>query len=180
MAAAYLWSQGERPDTIPAMSDSDSPVVLTGTMNRLNGTPQDLGEYLGNVTLVVNTASKCGLTPQFESLQAIYSDKKDQGFTILGFPANDFMEQEPGSADEIAEFCQINYGVEFPMFEKTTVVGDEANPLFASLAELSEQPEWNFAKYLIDRDGRLVAKFPAPMTPEDEELVSAIEEALSA
>ena len=118
------------------MSDSESPVVLTGTMNRLNGSPQDLGEFLGNVTLVVNTASKCGLTPQFEGLQAIYSQKKEEGFTVLGFPANDFMEQEPGSTDEIAEFCQINYGVEFPMFEKTTVVGEEANPLFASLDDL--------------------------------------------
>lgn len=162
------------------MSDSDSPVVLTGTMNRLNGTPQDLGEYLGEVTLVVNTASKCGLTPQFEGLQALYAANRERGFNVLGFPANDFMEQEPGSADEIAEFCQINYGVEFPMFEKTTVVGDEANPLFSELASQSEEPEWNFAKYLIDREGRLVRKFPAPMTPEDEELTAAIEEALSA
>jgi len=161
------------------MSESERPVVLTGSMNRLNGKSQDLGEYLGKVTLVVNTASKCGLTPQYEGLQALYSEKKDQGFTVLGFPANDFMEQEPGTADEIAEFCQANYGVEFPMFEKTTVVGEEANPLFAELAAQSEQPEWNFAKYLIDREGRLIRKFPAPMTPEDEELTGAIEAALA-
>lgn len=160
------------------MSDQERPVVLTGTMNRLNGTEQDLGEYLGEVTLVVNTASKCGLTPQFEGLQALYAANRDRGFNVLGFPANDFMEQEPGSADEIAEFCQINYGVEFPMFEKSTVVGDDANPLFAELAAQSEQPEWNFAKYLIDREGRLVRKFPAPTTPEDEELTAAIEAAL--
>jgi len=157
------------------MSESERPVVLTGSMNRLNGTEQDLGEYLGHVTLVVNTASKCGLTPQFEALQAIYADRKDKGFTVLGFPANDFLEQEPGSADEIAEFCQINYGVEFPMFEKTTVVGDEANPLFAELAAQSEQPEWNFAKYLVDREGRLVKKFPAPTAPDDPEIIEAIE-----
>jgi glutathione peroxidase len=161
------------------MNESERPVVLTGSMNRLDGKPQDLGEFLGDVTLVVNTASKCGLTPQFEGLQALYAGKRDRGFTVLGFPANDFMEQEPGTADEIAEFCQVNYGVEFPMFEKTTVVGDDANPLFAELAAQSEQPEWNFAKYLIDREGRLIRKFPAPMTPEDEELTGAIEQALA-
>lgn len=157
------------------MSDSERPVVLTGNMNRLDGSGQNLGDYLGKVTLVVNTASKCGLTPQFEALQSVYAVKKDQGFTVLGFPANDFMEQEPGSSGEIAEFCQINYGVEFPMFEKTTVVGDEANPLFVALAAQSEQPEWNFAKYLIDREGRLVRKFPAPTAPDDPEVIEAIE-----
>ena len=159
----------------PAMSDSERPVVLAGSMNRLNGTEQDLGEYVGQVTLVVNTASKCGLTPQFEALQAIYADRKDRGFTVLGFPANDFMEQEPGSATEIEEFCQVNYGVQFPMFEKTSVIGEDANPLFAQLAAQSEQPEWNFAKYLIDREGRLVRKFPAPTAPDDPEIIEAIE-----
>ncbi len=157
------------------MSEQERPVVLTGTMNRLNGSEQDLGEYVGEVTLVVNTASKCGLTPQFEALQALYAANRERGFNVLGFPANDFMEQEPGSADEIAEFCQVNYGVEFPMFEKTAVVGDEANSLFAELAAQSEQPEWNFAKYLIDREGRLVKKFPAPTAPDDPEIVAAIE-----
>lgn len=157
------------------MSERENPVVLAGTMNRLNGTEQDLGEYLGEVNLVVNTASKCGLTPQFEALQALYAANRERGFNVLGFPANDFMEQEPGSADEIAEFCQINYGVEFPMFEKSTVVGDAANPLFTELAAQSEQPEWNFAKYLIDREGRLVKKFPAPTAPDDPEIIEAIE-----
>lgn len=157
------------------MSDQERPVVLAGNMNRLNGTEQDLREYVGGVTLVVNTASKCGLTPQFEALQAIYADRKDKGFTVLGFPANDFMEQEPGSADDIAEFCQVNYGVEFPMFEKSTVIGDEANPLFAELAAQSEQPEWNFAKYLVDRDGQLVRKFAAQTAPDDPEVIEAIE-----
>jgi glutathione peroxidase len=160
------------------MENQEAPVVLTGTMTRLDGSQQDLSEYLGKVTLVVNTASKCGLTPQFENLQKIYSEKNADGFTVLGFPANDFMEQEPGTGEEIAEFCQKNYGVEFPMFEKTTVVGDEANPLFAELAAQSEQPEWNFAKYLIDRDGKLISKFPAPTDPADEELVAAIDSAL--
>lgn len=162
------------------MENQDSPVVLTGTMTRLDGSEQDLSDYLGKVTLVVNTASKCGLTPQFENLQKIYSEKNADGFTVLGFPANDFLEQEPGTSEEIGEFCQKNYGVEFPMFEKTTVVGDEANPLFAELANQSEEPEWNFAKYLIDRDGRLITKFPAPTDPSDDKVIAAIDSALSA
>ena len=97
---------------------------------------------------------------------------------MLGFPANDFFEQEPGGEDEIAEFCQVNYGVSFPMFAKTSVKGDDANPLFATLTELSEEPEWNFAKYLIGRDGKLVSKFPAQTVPEDPEVVAAIDAAL--
>ncbi|MBK5232440.1 MAG: glutathione peroxidase [Thermoleophilia bacterium] len=149
-------------------------------MELLDGSEQDLGEYLGGVTLVVNTASKCGLTPQFEGLQKIYSENRDRGLTVLGFPANDFMDQEPGTGDEIAEFCQKNYGVEFPMFAKTSVVGDEANPLFSDLAAQSEQPEWNFAKYLIDRDGKLITKFPAPTDLADDEIVAAIDSALGA
>ena len=160
------------------MENQDSPVVLAGSMELLDGTEKDLGEYLGGVTLVVNTASKCGLTPQFESLQKVYSENRDRGFTVLGFPANDFMEQEPGTGEEIAEFCQKNYGVEFPMFAKTSVVGDEANPLFAELANQSEQPEWNFAKYLIDREGRLIRKFPAPTDPADDDVIAAIDSAL--
>lgn len=160
------------------MDKKEPPVVLTGTMQLLDGTDQDLGEYLGGVTLVVNTASKCGLTPQFEGLQRIHSENRDRGFRVLGFPANDFLEQEPGTGEEIAEFCQKNYGVEFPMFAKTTVVGDEANPLFAELAAQSEQPEWNFAKYLIDREGRLISKFPAPTDPAGEELLGAINAAI--
>lgn len=162
------------------MENQEPPVVLTGTMELLDGSEQDLGEYLGGVTLVVNTASKCGLTPQFEGLQKIYSENRDRGLTVLGFPANDFMDQEPGTGDEIAEFCQKNYGVEFPMFAKTSVVGDEANPLFSDLAAQSEQPEWNFAKYLIDRDGKLITKFPAPTDLADDEIVAAIDSALGA
>ncbi|MGK2931315.1 MAG: glutathione peroxidase [Solirubrobacterales bacterium] len=160
------------------MENHEAPVVLTGTMTRLDGSEQDLSDYLGQVTLVVNTASKCGLTPQFENLQKIFHEKNADGFTVLGFPANDFLEQEPGTSEEIGEFCQKNYGVEFPMFEKTTVVGDGANPLFAELADQSEEPEWNFAKYLIDREGRLITKFPAPTDPADDEVIAAIDSAL--
>ena len=156
------------------MSAESGGVVLTGSMTGLEGDERDLGDYIGKVVLVVNTASKCGLTPQFEGLQRIYEAHHEDGLEILGFPANNFMDQEPGTDGEIAEFCQKNYGVSFPMFAKTDVVGDEANPLFARLTEASEAPEWNFAKYLIARDGTLVAKFAAGTEPEDEELVAAI------
>lgn len=156
------------------MSEESGEVVLSGSMTGLEGDERDLGEYLGHVVLVVNTASKCGLTPQFEGLQRIYEAHREDGLEILGFPANNFMEQEPGSDEEIAEFCQKNYGVSFPMFAKTDVVGEGANPLFKRLSAGSEEPEWNFAKYLIARDGSLVAKFPAGTEPEDAELVEAI------
>lgn len=157
------------------MSDQNEGPFLTGSMTGLEGDERDLGQYLGSVVLVVNTASKCGLTPQYEGLQKIYEANRERGFEILGFPANNFMDQEPGDDQEIAGFCQRNYGVEFPMFSKTDVVGTGANPLFARLAAASEEPEWNFAKYLIGRDGRLVGKFAASTAPEDEELVAAIE-----
>ena len=160
------------------MSELDGDSILTGSMKGLDGSDQDLSEFEGDVVLVVNTASKCGLTPQYEGLQRLYDEKNDAGFTVLGFPANDFFEQEPGGEDEIAEFCQVNYGVSFPMFAKTSVKGDDANPLFATLTELSEEPEWNFAKYLIGRDGKLVSKFPAQTVPEDPEVVAAIDAAL--
>ena len=144
----------------------------------LDGSAADLHDLEGKAVLVVNVASKCGLTPQYEGLQRLYDEKNDAGFTVLGFPANDFFEQEPGGEDEIAEFCQVNYGVSFPMFAKTSVKGDDVNPLFATLTELSEEPEWNFAKYLIGRDGKLVSKFPAQTVPEDPEVVAAIDAAL--
>lgn len=160
------------------MSENGGDSILTGTMKRLDGSEQDLSEFEGQVVLVVNTASKCGLTPQYEGLQRLYDEKGEKGFTVLGFPANDFFEQEPGGEDEIAEFCQVNYGVSFPMFAKTSVKGDGVNPLFATLTELSEEPEWNFAKYLIGRDGKLVSKFPAQTVPEDPEVVAAIDAAL--
>jgi len=161
------------------MSEQSGEVVLSGSMTGLEGDERDLGQYLGKVVLVVNTASKCGLTPQFEGLQRVYEEKGEQGLEILGFPANNFMDQEPGTDDEIAEFCQKNYGVGFPMFAKTDVVGDSANPLFSRLADGSEPPEWNFAKYLIGRDGRLVSKFPAGTEPEDAEILAAIDAALA-
>jgi len=157
------------------MSEESGEVVLSGSMTGLEGDACDLGQYLGKVVLVVNTASKCGLTPQYEGLQRVYESRQGEGLEILGFPANNFMDQEPGTDDEIAEFCQKNYGVGFPMFARTDVVGDTANPLFTRLAAGSEAPEWNFAKYLVGRDGRLIAKFPAGTEPEDDTLLAAID-----
>ncbi|MFN8617020.1 MAG: glutathione peroxidase [Dehalococcoidia bacterium] len=154
-------------------------MVLERTMKRLNGKDEDLSQYKGKVVMVVNTASKCGLTPQYKGLQAIYDQYHEKGFEILGFPANNFMGQEPGSNDEISEFCEINYGVTFPMFAKISVKGDDMDPLYR---EITTMPEpiggdvlWNFQKYLLDRDGNVVQKIGPQTTPEDPAVTSAIE-----
>ncbi len=143
-------------------------------MPLLNGEQQDLAEYEGDVVLVVNTASECGFTPQFENLQSLYESKRDEGLVVLGFPADDVAGQEPRSNEEIAEFCEANYGVEFPMFALINAEGDDAHPLFRQLGE----PDWNFNKYLLDRDGRLVERWGSTTGPEDAELVAAIDEQL--
>jgi glutathione peroxidase len=136
--------------------------------------------YGGQVLLVVNTASKCGFTPQYEGLEAMHAKYKDQGFAVLGFPSNDFMGQEPGSEEEIQEFCTLTYGVKFPMFEKVQVRGDTPTPLYADLIEATgEAPGWNFHKYLIDRSGKVIASFGSRTTPQDPKLVAAIEKALA-
>lgn len=167
-------------------------------LKRLNGGADSLAEHAGKVLLVVNTASKCGLTPQYEGLEKLYKEYRDQGFEVLGFPANDFAGQEPGSDTEIAEFCSLNYGVSFPMFAKGDVTGPGKQPLYAALtaAEPSkrgdaagfrenlrgygmtptEDPEvlWNFEKFLIGRNGAVVGRFAPNMSPDDPELVAAI------
>ena len=137
--------------------------------------------YGGQVLLVVNTASKCGFTPQYEGLEAMYAKYKDQGFAVLGFPSNDFMGQEPGSEEDIQEFCTLTYGVKFPMFEKVQVRGSGATPLYRDLAAATgEAPGWNFHKYLIDREGKVVASFGSRTTPDDPKLVAEIEKLLAA
>lgn len=139
--------------------------VYDFTMDRLNGKPQPLDDYKGKVLLVVNTASKCGFTPQFEGLEELYKDLKDKGLEILGFPCNQFGKQDPGSDDEIGEFCQINYGVSFPMFSKIEVNGDGAAPLYKHLKAVkpgmmgTKGIKWNFTKFLIDRDGNVIKRF---------------------
>lgn len=136
--------------------------------------------YGGQVLLVVNTASKCGFTPQYEGLEAMYAKYKDQGFAVLGFPSNDFMGQEPGSEEDIQEFCTLTYGVKFPMFEKVQVRGSDATPLYRDLAAATgEAPGWNFHKYLIDREGRVVASFGSRTTRDDPKLVAEIEKQLA-
>lgn len=135
--------------------------------------------HRGKVLLIVNTASKCGYTPQYDGLEKLHAKYEEAGFSVLGFPSNDFMGQEPGSEQEIQEFCRLTYGVKFPMYEKTPVKGNDAHPLFKALAEVSgTYPTWNFHKFLIDRNGKLIAQFSPSTKPTDIQLVSAIEQAL--
>jgi len=135
--------------------------------------------YSGKVVLVVNTASKCGNTPQYDGLEKLYEQYGAEGLVVLGFPSNDFMGQEPGTEEKIEEFCRLTYGVEFPMFEKTSVKKDNADPFYVALAESSgTYPTWNFHKYLIGRDGMLISDFSPRTQPYDDKLVAAIEQAL--
>jgi glutathione peroxidase len=135
--------------------------------------------YEGRVVLVVNTASKCGNTPQYDGLEKLYEEYGDAGLVVLGFPSNDFMGQEPGTEEEIQTFCRLTYGVKFPMFEKTTVRKENASPFFAALADAAgTYPTWNFHKFLIGRDGQLIREFSPRTRPYDTQLVAAIEEAL--
>ena len=132
--------------------------------------------YKGKVVLIVNTASRCGFTPQFEPLEALYKSYKDRGFVVLGFPSNDFGSQDPGTEKEIASFCRLTYGVEFPMFEKTHAIKSAASPFYKTLGELSgEYPQWNFHKYLLDKQGKLVASFASHVSPTDKKLTDLIE-----
>jgi len=153
-------------------------------INSLTGQPGKLAEQKGKVALMVNVASKCGLTPQYEGLEKIYEQYRDRGFTVLGFPCNQFLEQEPGTPDEIAEFCQVNYGVQFPIFEKIDVNGDDTHALFAELEKTADDEghsgdiRWNFEKFLVDGDGRVVKRFAPTVEPEAPELVKEIEGAL--
>ncbi|MEO5566002.1 MAG: glutathione peroxidase [Luteimonas sp.] len=144
--------------------------------------PVDLARtYGGDVLLIVNTASKCGFTPQFEALEALHAKYAKQGFAVLGFPSGDFMAQEFTDEKKIQEFCTLTYGVKFPMFEKVHVVGADATPLYRDLlAATGKAPKWNFHKYLIGRDGKVLANFPSKVKPDDPTVVAAIERALAA
>jgi glutathione peroxidase len=146
----------------------------------LAGQPADLGAYAGKVTLVVNVASKCGFTPQYKGLESLYQEYSGKGFTVLGFPSNDFGGQEPGSPEEIRTFCERNYGVTFPMFAKlVTKAGPEQSPIYQFLGKTGDLPSWNFCKYLVGKDGKVIAFFPSKVTPEDKELRGAIDTALA-
>lgn len=145
-----------------------------------SGKPRSLCEFSGKVVLVVNTASQCGYTPQYEGLETLYKRYQKRGLAVVGFPSNDFGGQEPGSNKEVAEFCKLNYGVSFPMFEKTVVTGQKANPLYADLSRRTgSAPRWNFHKYLIDRSGTRVASFDSEVAPADPRLARQIERLLA-
>lgn len=148
------------------------------------GESMTLSAYQGRVMLIVNTASKCGFTGQYEGLQALHEQYKDSGLVVLGFPANNFLSQEPGSNEEIQTFCRLNYGVTFPMFEKISVKGDDQHALYQYLTSKETNPEfggkieWNFNKFLISREGRIIDRFGSRTKPQDEKLISALNEAL--
>lgn len=165
--------------SLPALAcESD---LLDQNFRRLASTEEvNLCEaYGGKVLLIVNTASKCGNTPQYDGLEKLYDQYGDAGLVVLGFPSNDFMGQEPGTEEQIEEFCRLTYGVEFPMFEKISVKKDNADPFYAALAESAgTYPTWNFHKYLVGRDGKVIREFSPRTKPYDEELVAAIEQAL--
>jgi glutathione peroxidase len=148
--------------------------------NTLMGKPADLAMYRGKVSLVVNVASKCGFTPQYEGLEKLQREMKGQPFNVLGFPSNDFGAQEPGSAAEIQQFCKLTYDVTFPMFEKVvTMRGPAQSPVYEFLGRSGNLPAWNFAKFVVDKAGKVVAFFPSDVTPESPELRGAIKKALA-
>ena len=165
----------------PLASPAHCPAILNHTFDRLQDEkPQSLCQYAGKVVLVVNTASFCGFTSQYKGLEALNTKYKDQGLVVLGFPSNDFA-QEKGSNKEIADFCESTFGVKFPMFTKTQVTGDGAAPLFKQLtAQTGQKPRWNFHKYLIGRDGKVIDQYSSMTGPESKTLLSAIDKALKA
>lgn len=158
--------------------------VYEFTMNSIEGQPLPLAKFEGKVMLIVNVASKCGFTPQYEGLEAVYEKYKEQGFVIVGFPANDFMAQEPGTNEEIKTFCSRKYNVKFPIYSKISVKGEDKAPLYQFLTDTTANPKtggeikWNFTKFLIDRDGKVIARFESPVKPDSPEVISAIEKAL--
>ncbi|MBL0926112.1 MAG: glutathione peroxidase [Phycisphaerales bacterium] len=172
-------------DAQPAKPAAKDPAyVLDHEMKLIDGTPQRLDGFKGKVILIVNTASKCGYTPQYAGLEKLYADHKDKGLVVLGFPANNFGSQEPGSNKEIAEFCSKSYGVSFPMFEKISVAGKDKHPLYEQLASqaapIGGDPKWNFTKFLVDRSGHVVARYDSRVRPDDKQMVAKIEELLKA
>jgi glutathione peroxidase len=176
--AIALWSAW------PASAQQASGGTVTSfydlNTKSLDGKPGNLAQYKGKVSLVVNVASKCGYTPQYEGLEKLQREMKGKGFNVLGFPSNDFGGQEPGSAEEIATFCKLTYDVTFPMFEKVvTKKGQGQSPVYTFLGASGHLPAWNFSKYIVDKQGKIVAFFPSQVTPEDPSLRNAIQKALA-
>ena len=182
--AAYFYRStmgGGVQAALAAAASSEEPVESLYALrsHTLTGEPIDLEQFRGQVALVVNVASKCGLTPQYAGLEKLHAELKDRGFTVLGFPSNDFLNQEPGTPEQILEFCSSTYGVSFPMFEKVVVKGGEKGPVFAFLSRDLEEPTWNFTKYLVDRQGRVLYRFAPRTVPDDADLRARIETALA-
>jgi glutathione peroxidase len=172
LLAASMAAEAQRPVTKPSFYDLKTTTLV-------GNKPADLGDYRGKVTLVVNVASYCGYTPQYKGLEALHRELKDKGFAVLGFPSNDFGEQEPGTAEEIAQFCRLTYDVTFPMFSKVITQGAGQSPIYKFLGTSGRLPEWNFGKYLIAKDGHIIAFYPSDVTPESKQLRDAITRALA-
>lgn len=181
-ASAYIFGFFDKPSPSEPVKEKS---VLDFRMTNIDGNPVALSIYKGKVLLIVNTASKCGYTPQYEGLENIYKKYNSQGFFVLGFPANNFMGQEPGTNEEIKEFCTLKYKTTFPMFAKISVKGEDQHPLYNFLTNPKTDPEfagdikWNFNKFLIDRSGKVVARFDSKATPESPEVTAAIEKYLA-
>mgnify|MGYP005836200751 CR=1 FL=1 len=159
-----------------------SKPIYQFTMNSIDGKPVKLESFMGKVMVVVNTASRCGLTPQYEGLERLYRSHKDRGLVVLGFPANNFMNQEPGTDAEIKEFCTTRFDVTFPMFSKISVKGSDTHPLYQwllSSTDNNQDIEWNFAKFVVGRDGKVVARFSPRTQPDDPKFLETIEKALA-
>lgn len=168
-----------------ASAAAPAPGVFALEATSLTGEKAPLSQYAGKTVLFVNVASKCGYTPQYEKLQALYAKYKDRGFVVLGFPSNDFMGQEPGTSKEIATFCKLTYGVTFPLFEKNPVSGAKAQPVYQRLVASAPKEEpgdvkWNFEKFLVDGEGRVVARYRSKVDPMDPTVVAKIESLLGA
>jgi len=171
--------------TVAAIAGAQASSIYDFTMKSIDGQQVSLKNYHGKVVLLVNVASKCGFTPQYSALEAVYEKYRDKGFVIVGVPANNFAQQEPGTDAEIKTFCTNKYNVTFPMMSKVSVLGEDKTPLYAYLTEKSTDPKyagdikWNFTKFLFDRDGNPVARFEPPVKPDSPEVTSAIEGALA-
>lgn len=178
-ASPFLFSN-ERANAASAVSSKSCPALLQHQLKDINGKTVSLCDYQDKVLLVVNTASFCGNTPQYKELQSLYERYQKEGFYVLGFPANNFGKQEPGSDREIKAFCKEKYAVSFPLFAKSEVLGKKANPFYQDLnARTGEQPLWNFHKYLVDRTGQRVLSFSSSLSPKDAKIQREIEKMLS-
>lgn len=170
---------------VAATATAQTKSIYDFTMKSIDGQPVSLKDYSGKVVMVVNVASRCGYTPQYTALESIYEKYKDKGFVILGVPANNFAQQEPGTNEEIKKFCSTKYNVSFPMMSKVSVLGDDKTPLYQYLTDKSQDPrfggdiKWNFTKFLFDRNGNVVARFEPAMTPDSQSVTAAIEAELA-